>query len=263
MLFAINNAVAARGKRPAVLFSIGWMSAYMFTAGFAILMTSVHEQLHHSTVYLWLTITMFVLFPFFLFLPKTTDKTQSIKIPKGTLLTGLMLMLSVALVVSAMMAYYAFLERISMNINGNTAHAGIIVAISQLGGMLGGGLAIPISIRYGIIRPLLIAIAIHAVIVAIACSTDSIYVLAAVAFAEGIVFIIYTPLVYALVAEVDRQGRWAAIAGGVFVLSTAMGPLFGGYLAETSGYSSVSIINIAVAVPAIILCVWVGRRVIK
>lgn len=137
------------------------------------------------------------------------------------------------------------------------------MAISQLGGMLGGGLAIPISIRYGIIRPLLIAIAIHAVIVAIACSTDSIYVLAAVAFAEGIVFIIYTPLVYALVAEVDRQGRWAAIAGGVFVLSTAMGPLFGGYLAETSGYSSVSIINIAVAVPAIILCVWVGRRVIK
>lgn len=263
MLLAINNAVAARGRRPGVLFGIGWMSAYVFTAGFAILMTSVHEQLHHSTVYLWLTITMLVLFPFFLFLPKTIDRTQSIRIPEGTLLTGMMLMLSVSLVVAAMMAYYAFLERISMSINGNTAHAGIIVAISQLGGMIGGGLAIPISIRFGIMKPLVSVTAIHAVFIAIACSTDSIYILGVVAFAEGIGFIMYTPLVYALVAEVDRQGRWAAIMGGVFVLSTAFGPLFGGYLAETSGYGAVSIINIVVAIPAIILCIWVGRRVIR
>ena len=263
MLLAINNAVGARGKRPAVLYGIGWFSVYIFTAGFAILMTTLHDQLHHSTVYLWLTMTMIVLFPFYFLLPKTTGKTESLAVPKESLLPGLMLMVSVSLIVSAMMAYYAFLERIAMNISGNTAHAGIVVALSQIGGIVGAGLAVPLSIRYGIMKPLVVVTALHAVFIVVACATDSIYILGIVAFAEAVGFIMYTPLIYALVAEVDRQGRWAAIAGGVFVLSSAIGPLVGGYFAETSGYILVSVFNIAAAVPAIILCIQVGRRVIR
>lgn len=263
MLISINYAVAAKGKRPAYLYSMGWMAVYIFTALFSILVTSVNEQLDHAIVYKWLAIAMCLLLPFYYYLPRTVDKSVSLKVPEGTLLTGSVLMFSISLIGAAMMAYYAFVERIAMAINGNIAHAGIIIALAQLGGIVGGGLSATISIRYGILKPLLIVTGVHAVLVALACFSSSIYFLGVIAFLEATAFIIYVPLINALIAAVDRQGRWAAIAGGVFMISTGVGPIVGGMMAESTGYASLGILNIVVAIPAIYLYVWAGNRILK
>lgn len=263
ILISINYAVAARGKRPAFLYGIGWMSVYIFTAAFAILITSLNDQLHHAIVYRWLSIAMVLVLPFYFLLPKTTAESVSLKLPEGTLLTGSALMIGILLVGSGMMAYYAFLERISMSINGNTAHAGVIIALAQVGGIVGAGLAVLASNRYGLLRPLLVITGVHAICLSVATFTSSIYLLGIAAFAEAVAFIMYTPLVNGLVAEVDRQGRWAAIAAGVFVISTGIGPVVGGVVAESTGYATLGVLNIIVAIPAIFLFLWVGKRVFQ
>jgi predicted MFS family arabinose efflux permease len=65
------------------------------------------------------------------------------------------------------------------------------------------------------------------------------------------------PLMLTLAAGVDDKGRWAAIAGGVFVLSTALGPVFGALLIEETGYDAIAWIQW----PAVVLAVIIFARV--
>ena len=89
-------------------------------------------------------------------------------------------------------------------------------------------------------------------------------VLGIIAFFEAVLFIIMIPLMLTLAAGIDDKGRWAAIAGGVFVLSTALGPVFGALLIEETGYEAIAWIQWPAAVLAVIIFARVNRsRTVK
>ena len=96
--------------------------------------------------------------------------------------------------------------------------------------------------------------------ITLAIWTDSVALLGIIAFFEAVLFIIMVPLMLALAAGIDAKGRWAAIAGGVFVLSTALGPVFGALLIEQTGYAAIAWIQWPAALAAIIIFAWVNRH---
>ena len=97
----------------------------------------------------------------------------------------------------------------------------------------------------------------HALTITLAVWTDSVFVLGAVAFFEAVLFIIMIPLMLTLAAGIDTKGRWAAIAGGVFVISTAIGPVVGAFLIEETGYDAIAWMQW----PAVLLAVGIFVRV--
>lgn len=58
-----------------------------------------------------------------------------------------------------------------------------------------------------------------------------------------------TPLILTLAANIDKKGRWAAIAGGVFFLGTAFGPVVGAMLMEGMGYEVIAWFQWLAALP--------------
>ncbi len=99
----------------------------------------------------------------------------------------------------------------------------------------------------------------HALTITLAVWTDSVIVLGLVAFFEAVLFIIMIPLMLTLAAGIEARGRWAAIAGGVFVISTAIGPVIGAFLIEETGYDAIAWIQWPAVLLAVGIFVWVNR----
>ena len=84
------------------------------------------------------------------------------------------------------MAYYAFLERLAVQIGANPAETGRIVAGAQVAGIIGGLLAAPVARRLGLVAGLCAVSILHAVTITLAVWTDTVFVLGAVAFFEAV-----------------------------------------------------------------------------
>ena len=63
-----------------------------------------------------------------------------------------------------------------------------------------------------------------------------------------------------LAANIDKKGRWAAAAGGIFTLSTAFGPILGAVLIENAGYAAIAWLQLSAAIPAIYIFTRVNRK---
>jgi MFS family permease len=63
-----------------------------------------------------------------------------------------------------------------------------------------------------------------------------------------------------LAANIDKKGRWAAAAGGAFIISTAFGPIVGAALIETKGYASIAWLQVLGTLPAIYIFVRVNKN---
>jgi predicted MFS family arabinose efflux permease len=164
----------------------------------------------------------------------------------------------------SMMAYYAFLERLAVQVGANPAETGRIVAGAQVAGIIGGLLAAPVARRLGLVAGLCAVSILHAVTITLAVWTDTVFVLGAVAFFEAVLFIIMIPLMLTLAAGIDTKGRWAAIAGGVFVISTAIGPVVGAFLIEETGYDAIAWMQWPAVLLAVSIFVLVSRgRTVK
>ena len=169
-------------------------------------------------------------------------------------------MIGMIVIAISMMAYYAFLERLAVRIDAGPAETGRIIAGAQVAGIIGGLLAAPVAGRFGLVAGLCAVSILHAGTISLAVWTDTVFVLGVVAFFEAVLFIIMIPLMLTLAAGIDDKGRWAAIAGGVFVLSTALGPVFGAYLIEQTGYDAIAWIQWPAVLLAVIIFVRVNRR---
>ncbi len=263
-LMATVNAAIAQARAPDLLYGLAWAAAYIFTSIMAIVITESNDLVTYDILYGYLAVTLLMFLPLVWFLPERGSASAALSLPVDSIRAGSILMAGIMVIGISMMAYYAFLERLAVQIGADPSETGRIVAAVQIAGIIGGLLAAPVAGRFGLVAGLCATTVLHAVSVTLAVWTDSVIMLGIVAFFEAVLFIIMIPLMLTLAAGVDAKGRWAAIAGGVFVLSTALGPVFGAFLIEETGYEAIAWIQWPAAVLAVIIFARVNRsRTVK
>jgi predicted MFS family arabinose efflux permease len=259
-LIATANAAIAQARSPTLLYGVTWSTAYLVTAIMTIVITETNDVISFDVIYAYLAIAFLLLLPLLWFVPRHGGETTAGPFPMDTLLSGCVLSLGITLIGVSMMAYYAFLGQFAVRIDANAAQTGWIIATAQLAGIIGGLTAAPLSNRMGVIKALVLTTLLHVVAIALAVSTQQIMVLGFAAFCEAVLFIIMTPLMFTLAAQIDNKGRWAAAVGGVYVLSTSLGPVIGAMLMENYGPMAIAWLQVLAALPAVYLFVKVHRR---
>lgn len=257
---AAVNAAIAQARAPALLYGLAWAAAYALTSIVAIAMSASAAVLTNGLVYLWLSTVLALLLPWLWLLPRHGAAPTAGGMPPGTFWIGGVLMAGIMMIGASMMAYYAFIERIAHAIGAGTLGSGRVIAAAQIGGIIGGLIVAPLSGRFGVVSTLVAGALFHACAIIVAVCTGVVLVLGAAACLEAVSFVLVISLMLTLAARIDREGRWAAAAGGIFGLSTALGPLLGGTLIEMAGYTSLVTLQIASVLPAAGIFIWVGRR---
>lgn len=259
-LVTTANAAIAQSRTPILLYGLAWAAAYTVTAALAIVITETNETVTANIVYAWLAGALIFLLPLLWLLPKQGGKASAAPFPRETLKTGSRLMLGIMIFGISMMAYYAFLERIATSIGASPAVTGRIIAASQVAGIAGGLIAAHVANTFGLLRSLISATVLHALVIVFAIWTEQTLPLGIAAFSEAVLFIIIITLVLTLAAQVDSKGRWAAAAGGVFTLSTAFGPILGGVLIEKFGYIAIAWLQVLAVAPGVYIFARVHRE---
>ena len=258
-LAAAVNAAIAQARAPDRLYGLAWAAGYTFTAIFAVVVTESNDLVTYDIVFGSLAVSLLIFLPLLWFVPEHGNAPASLSLPSDSIRPGSILMVALIVLGVSMMAYYAFLERLAVQIGASAAETGRIVAGAQVAGIIGGLLAAPVARRLGLVAGLCTVSILHALTITLAVWTDSVIVLGLVAFFEAVLFIIMIPLMLTLAAGIDARGRWAAIAGGVFVLSTAIGPVIGAFLIEETGYDAIAWIQWPAVLLAVGIFIWVNR----
>ncbi len=226
-LMATVNAAIAQARAPDMLYGLAWAAAYIFTSIMAIVITESNDLVTYDILYGYLAVTLLMFLPLVWFVPEHGNASASLSLPADSIRAGCILMAGIMVIGISMMAYYAFLERMAVHIGASPAETGRIVAAAQVAGIIGGLLAAPVAGRFGLVAGLCAASILHAVTITLA-------------------------------AGIDDKGRWAAIAGGVFVLSTALGPVIGALLIEETGYEAIAWIQWLAVVLAVSIFIRVN-----
>ena len=258
-LAAAVNAAIAQARAPDRLYGLAWAAGYTFTAIFAVVITESNDLVTYDIVFGSLAVTMLIFLPLVWFVPEHGKAPASLSLPADSIRAGSMLMVGIIVIGISMMAYYAFLERLAVQVGASAAETGRIVAAAVVAGIIGGLLAAPVARGLGLVAGLCAVSILHAATITLAVWTDSVLMLGAVAFFEAVLFIIMAPLMLTLAAGIDTKGRWAAIAGGVFVISTAIGPVVGAFLIEETGYDAIAWIQWPAVLLAVGIFAWVNR----
>ena len=258
--FAIANASIARSARPTALYSLAWASVFTVAAVVSVLITANTDVIAFDSVFRWMTGIIAVGLLLLWLLPARPVPIDQGSFQPGTIGVGTVLALGVALIVGSMMAYYAFVERLAAEIGASPDQAGIVVAIVMITSIIGAAMAAPVASRHRILTPLVAVSVLHALAVLAATINADVLLLGIFAGMEGLTFNFTLPLMFALAAAIDRQGRWAAAMGGVFTIATGCGPIIGGVLVETFGYVSVGWLNIACVIPATAAFIRVAKH---
>ena len=258
-LAAAVNAAIAQARTPDRLYGLAWAAGYTFTAVFAVVITESNDLVSYDIVFGSLAVSLLIFLPLLWFVPDHGNASASLSLPSDSIRAGSILMVGLIVLGISMMAYYAFLERLAVQIGASPAETGRIVAGAQVAGIVGGLLAAPVARRLGLVAGLCTVSMLHALTITLAVWTDSVIVLGLVAFFEAVLFIIMIPLMLTLAAGIDARGRWAAIAGGVFVLSTAIGPVVGAFLIEETGYDAIAWMQWPAVLLAVSIFAWVNR----
>ena len=260
-LAATVNASIAQARAPVLLYGLAWSAAYTVTATLAVVITETNNVVTYDIVFGWQAASLLLFLPLLWLIPRYGGESAPATFPRDSVRSGCILMLGMLFIGVSMMAYYAFLERLAVLAGARAFETGRIIAAAQVAGIVGGLLAAPVAGRFGLITALVVATALHATAVTIAIWTDQVIVLGIAAFCEAVLFIMMTPLILTLAAGIDKKGRWAAIAGGVFFLSTALGPVIGAVLIEGIGYEAIAWFQWLATLPSIYIFIYVNRLV--
>jgi MFS family permease len=182
-------------------------------------------------------------------------------VPDSSMAVGTVHLAGIVVVGLAMMAYFAFVERLSEHVGFTLQQTGILFAAISIAGALGAGLASLHGDRYGLVRPLLIGTAVHAAAIVVAVASGNRWLFAAGAMLEGVSFMYLLAYQLAMAATFDANGKWAAAASGAMIGSTGFGPYVGGAIITAYGFPALNWLIVGTALVAIAAFGWVGRRV--
>ncbi len=262
LLLAAVNAVIAQSPNPAMLFGVATMMACLLTALISPAIAQAIVARGYAGYYqVMLAMTALVLAVLCCFPARSGQSAHSRTVIKlRNKQEGCWLMLGVVVFGIAMMAYYAFIERFAVRIGFDPQSIGYLYTALLIGSAAGGGFAAYLGPRLGPIKPLIVCLIAHAVAVALAVLTtiSSIFVIAVIS--QGCLYMLAFPLQLTLAAELDKEGRWAALIGGASFVSFSAGPVVGGWLITQFGYSAIAWSMLAITAPLIMIFLIIGAR---
>tara|TARA_R110000868_G_scaffold408964_2_gene693446 strand:- start:25798 stop:26727 length:930 start_codon:yes stop_codon:yes gene_type:complete len=264
-LLAAINAVIASALAPARIYGLATLAACSITGVLTVVMPRFVETLGPSGYYSTLVVLTCLVAGFVFLVPShmgNNTVTRKSAMPKqGSSAEGMMLLLGVFIIGVAMMAYYAFIERLGARLELSLEAIGLILTGMMVGSAVGAGCAAFLGQRVGIVKPLLLVTTLHALVVVVAVVTTQRWLFACAVIGQGLLYMFMFPFLLALAAKLDIAGRWAAAASGASFLSFGVGPLVGGWLILQWGYEAITWLMIAATILCLLIFLWVGRRI--
>jgi hypothetical protein len=259
LLLAAANAAIAVSVSPPRLYGLALMIGWFVAAALGPVMAKAVALASFTGAYaVWMLLALAVA-PLVLGIGHKPVADDHGLLPDSAFGVGTVHLAGVVLVGLAMMAYFAFVERLSVQVGFTLQQTGFLFAVISIAGALGAGLAGWHGDRYGLVRPLLIGTVIHAIAIVVAVGAGNRWLFVAGAALEGVSYMYLLAYQFAMAATLDTNGRWAAAASGAMVGSTGIGPYVGGVLITAYGGPALSALVVVTAILGVIAFAWVGR----
>jgi len=264
-LYALSlSVVASRSNNPDKIygyFQVAWAlgSVALFAVG-----GQLTAAFAHRGIFTLIAGVTLALAPLLWLIPdaraKSGDAPAADEVRASPVL-GVMTLAATVLYLIASSALYAFVAPLGERAGLDAGAVGYTLTVAALVGLAGAGAATALNVRRGRAIPISgFCVAFSVFALALILSRNPIvYVIALVASAAIYYFSI--PYLFGLAAALDRSGRWAAAAGSAFLLGYAAGPLAGGAVIARSGYVGLAVTCVALAAVALLLMLFVCRRV--
>lgn len=260
LLLAVANAAIASSVAPERLYGMALMLGWFIAAALGPVMAKAAELAHYRGAYsVWMVLALLVI-PLVLGIEKKPTKAAEGWVPVSSVGPGTVHLAGIALVGLAMMAYFAFVERMSLQVGFSLGQTGLLFAAISLAGALGAGLAGTLGNRFGLVRPLVVGTIVHAMAIVAAVGSRNEWLFAAAASLEGLSYMYLLTYQFGLAASLDSNGKWAAAAGGAMIGSTGFGPYLGGALITSFGLSALNLLVVVTAALGVAAFLWVGSR---
>lgn len=254
---AAGNATVANARDPER------MAAHMSTLFVAMMVVSclifpwAAARWGYAGVYLSLAGLMLLLCPLLLWLPQharqDVEQSDHVHAASGAGVIAAMAILFAFLIYAMRdMSAWAFVERLGVEAGYTPAQVGKLLSVQAMVGITGPVIASLLGSRWGLARPVVLGIVAAGATYyfMLLFPGSSVVYTTSVLFLAGTYYFTQSYLI-ALAAELDRQGRIVAAAGGFLSAGAAIGPVLGGYLIDNYGYvgtSWASLVMIAVTV---------------
>lgn len=266
LLLAAVNAVIASARSPARIYGLATLAACAITGTLTVVMPHTLEALGPNGYYAVLAVLLCVVSALVVLIPNHMGdevQNQLSGISRGSAAEGWTLMLGIFIIGIAMMVYYAFIERLGVRLDLALESIGLILTGMMIASAVGAGMAALVGQRFGIVTPLLLVTALHALVIVVAVYTTQPWLYACAVISQGLFYMFMFPFLLALAAKLDVEGRWAAAASGASFLSFGTGPLAGGWLITQLGYEAIAWSMVMATIPGMLMFLWVGRRIEK
>ena len=260
LLLAAANAAIAASASPPRLYGVALMIGWFVAAALGPAMAQAVGLGGFTGAYtVWMLLALLVAPLVFGIAQRPATIADTSLLPSSELGVGSVHLAGLALVGLAMMSYFAFVERLSVQVGFTLQQTGWLFAFISIAGALGAGLAAWHGNRFGLVRPLLLGTVVHAVAIVVAVDTGNRWLFVAGATLEGVSYMYLLAYQFAMAATLDTTGKWAAAASGAMIGSTGVGPYVGGLLITLYGTWALNALVISTAVLGVAAFAWVGR----
>ena len=203
ILLAATSSIIAGARVPVRLYGQALAVAILIAAIASVIIPYAVISYGYQGAYGTLILCTLVLLPLFVYLPRggaPATPTQSVRLSGFPI--GVMALIGVFLVVASTTTYYAFVERMAGRLGMVPQDIGFLVAILNIGGIVGSLAAAAMGERFGLMIPLFVSIISHAVFMCIATTTSNVLVFTLIVIAEAFVYFFVYAFMFGLIAQV-------------------------------------------------------------
>ena len=161
----------------------------------------------------------------------------------------------------ANMALFAFIIPLGRHYALSTAFVSGALAAADWIAALGSLLAMWVGLRFGRLRPLVVALLITIPATAAFLRSDLGTVFVAANIVTGIAWSFVIPWLFSMCAGLDPSGRSATLGGFCSKMGLATGPLLAPYLIHDEDFAALIRVAVAVLVLVLVAAAWPARRI--
>lgn len=256
--FAAATASLAEQSKPETAFGIGLAVQTLLTTVMMALSAAIIEWQGIAGIFRMLALLAFVVALPVGWLPARSAKSAPAGQPAphpgstgvGRIVAGLT---GTMLFYAGVLGFWVYLERIGHAAGHSNALIGTILAWSLAAGVLGGMGPVWLSNRMGIARPIMVTILLLVGTVLVAVGKVSVTVFALSAIVFGAMWVFATAYQAALIATLDRRGRYVVLVPAAQGAGAMIGPAAAALLIQGDVYVAVNAIAVAFFAVSLIL----------